>query len=197
MEIDIPELIVSSDLLETIEGVLREVPGGISEYELIKKLTDRGYFSFLESSPWSTEDLFRGHFILFHLLYRLRKNLIIQEQGILEIHSLKIELLSYSSTDAGLDRHSKLSDYYLDINNLLETDSTDIYELLASFWNRFNRHENREQALTVLGLTDPVNDQEIKGSFRKLAHIHHPDRGGSTEEFQTLCSAVQMLLPPR
>ena len=197
MEIDIPELSESSELLTTIEGLVSQQSNGISEYELIKHLSGLGYFNFLSSSPWSPEDLFRAHFILFHLLYLLRDKLLENKVATLEINSLKIELFPYSKVSAGLSRDDNLRRYYLDIDNLLATESDDVYELLASFWNGLDRYENREQALSTLGLTDPVDDQEIKASFRKLAQVHHPDKGGSAETFQILCAAAQSLLPGR
>lgn len=197
METDIPELTKTSDLLQTLEVFLSQQAEGISEYELIKYLSDLGHFNFLSSSPWSPEDLFRAHFILFHLLYSLRDQLFENETATLEISSLKIELLPYTKVSAGLCQDDNLRRYYLDIDNLLATDCNDVYELLASFWNGLERYDNREQALSTLGLTDPVDDQEIKASFRKLAQIHHPDKGGSAETFQTLCAAAQSLLPDR
>ncbi|MDH5216567.1 MAG: DnaJ domain-containing protein, partial [Gammaproteobacteria bacterium] len=166
-------------------------------YELIKHLSGLGYFNFLSSSPWSPEDLFRAHFILFHLLYLLRDKLLESEVATLEINSLKIKMLPYSNVSAGLSRDDNLRRYYLDIDNLLATESDDVYELLASFWNGLDRYENREQALSTLGLTDPVDDKEIKASFRKLAQLHHPDKGGSAETFRILCAAAQLLLPDR
>ena len=197
MEIEIPELAASSDLLQTIKDFLSQQTNGISEYELIKYLSGLGNFDFLSSSPWSPEDLFRAHFILFHLLYSLRDRLLANEVATLEISSLKIELLPYIKVSAGLAHEDKLRHYYLNLDNLLSTDSDDVYELLASFWNGLSRYENREQALETLGLADPVDDEKIKATFRKLAQVHHPDKGGSTEKFQSLCSAAQSLLPSR
>ena len=197
METVIPELSASSDLLATIESFVSEQTNGISEYELIKHLSSLGHFDFLSSSPWSPEDLFRAHFILFHLLYTLRDQLLKNKVATLEISSLKIELLPYTTVNAGLIRDDKLRQYYLDLDNLLSTNTDDVYDLLASFWNGLKRYENREQALSTLGLIDPVDNKEIKSTFRKLAQIHHPDKGGCAEKFQTLCSAAQSLLPNR
>jgi curved DNA-binding protein CbpA len=39
-----------------------------------------------------------------------------------------------------------------------------------------------------------LNDKELKALFIKLAHIHHPDKGGDTEAMQDLNNAYQYQL---
>jgi hypothetical protein len=46
----------------------------------------------------------------------------------------------------------------------------------------------------ALGLTPPVTTKEIKAAYKRLAHEHHPDRGGSTEAFQKLQAAYETAL---
>jgi hypothetical protein len=43
----------------------------------------------------------------------------------------------------------------------------------------------------VLGLRWPCSVEDVKAAFRKLAHKHHPDKGGSTVAFITLREAYQ------
>jgi len=45
----------------------------------------------------------------------------------------------------------------------------------------------------VLGVSDNSTDEEIKKAFRKLSLKHHPDRGGSGEEFKKINEAYQTL----
>jgi DnaJ-class molecular chaperone len=45
----------------------------------------------------------------------------------------------------------------------------------------------------ALGVAKDATQQEIKQSYRRLASKHHPDRGGSTEEFQKIEEAYRTL----
>lgn len=49
----------------------------------------------------------------------------------------------------------------------------------------------------VLGVGRTANASEIKQAFRRLAHQHHPDKGGSKEEFQSINEAYQVLSDPQ
>ena len=46
---------------------------------------------------------------------------------------------------------------------------------------------------SALGISKTATQQEIKQAYRKLAAKHHPDRGGSTEEFQKIEEAYRTL----
>lgn len=45
----------------------------------------------------------------------------------------------------------------------------------------------------ILGVAKTASQQEIKQAYRRLAAKHHPDRGGSTEEFQKIEEAYRTL----
>ena len=45
----------------------------------------------------------------------------------------------------------------------------------------------------ILGVGKSANADEIKSAFRKLAHQHHPDKGGDAEKFKELNEAYQVL----
>ena len=45
----------------------------------------------------------------------------------------------------------------------------------------------------ILGLRYGATPEEIKKAFRKLAHIHHPDKGGNEEKFKEINEAYQYL----
>lgn len=45
----------------------------------------------------------------------------------------------------------------------------------------------------VLGVSRSANQDEIKRAFRKLAHEHHPDKGGDEAKFKEINEAYQVL----
>lgn len=184
---------ISEAFLLVLQVELENEPEGMSEYDLIAKLKSQGYFDFL-SQPALPHELFQAHFILFHSLYLLSDVLAEQKLGELDIHTLKIQLLPYQSGENVLQLDDKLKSYYLDFNNLENTSEEDVYDMLASFWNKFNKFENRDVALAELGLKDPVNDKVIKKEYRRLIMLHHPDRGGDTEKIQKLNDTIKYLL---
>lgn len=48
----------------------------------------------------------------------------------------------------------------------------------------------------VLGVTRDSTPEEIKRAYRKLAALHHPDRGGDTAKFQEIQAAYATLSDP-
>lgn len=45
----------------------------------------------------------------------------------------------------------------------------------------------------ILGVAKTASEAEIKKAYRKLAHQHHPDKGGDKEKFQEINEAYQVL----
>lgn len=45
----------------------------------------------------------------------------------------------------------------------------------------------------ILGVAKDANADDIKKAFRKLAHEHHPDKGGEAEKFKEINEAYQVL----
>ena len=86
-----------------------------------------------------------------------------------------------------------LRDFYLDITQLEKISADDVDEMLGGFWSSFHNNESRQQALSVLGLSDPVNDDDIKQQYRRLAMQHHPDRGGDDSSLQGINAAMSIL----
>ncbi|MEJ2680661.1 MAG: DNA-J related domain-containing protein [Gammaproteobacteria bacterium] len=203
------------ELEKTVLTHLKAHPNGISEYQLLKLLGS--------SSNCSTDDqsisnafsfqhhdrlaLFKAHFLLFHILHRLRLYLHKNRAYHLEITALNIQLHSWSETVPIDSDHSMfpsctdpLADYYLDIRHLENTTAASVQRLIDEFHmniakNRSNTSINRTQALATLDLKDPIDASTIKKQYRKLAMLHHPDRGGSTEKLQAINKAFSMLLP--
>ena len=48
----------------------------------------------------------------------------------------------------------------------------------------------------ILGINNNATPEEIKKAYRKLASIHHPDKGGSKEQFQKIEEAYRTLSDP-
>ena len=179
--------------IQTLQLELEKQSGGISEYDLIKLLKLYGYFDFL-SQPALPHELFRAHFFLFHALYLIRDVYLDKKAYVLDINTLKIQLLPYYKGDYDLQEDDKIKSYYLDFNNLEKTSEDDVYNMLASFWNKVNHFDNRDAALAELGLHDPVDDKTIKQEYRRLIMLHHPDRGGDTEKLKKLNDVIKLLL---
>lgn len=46
----------------------------------------------------------------------------------------------------------------------------------------------------ILQIKPGASKEEIKIAFRKLAHIHHPDKGGKVEDFTKIKNAYDYLM---
>ncbi|WP_455234636.1 DNA-J related domain-containing protein [Thiogranum longum] len=185
---------IEESFINQVADILKRHPEGLSEHQLLHRLHELGYFSFLGGSPWQPHALFCAHFLLFHVLYRLRELAWREQLANLEINPLKICWSDYQAGENAVGAADPLREYYLDLSNLQRTSERDVDELLASFWVRFQREDQREDALAILGLSDPVDDTTIKQTYRQLAMQHHPDRGGETERLQAINAAVKVLL---
>lgn len=180
-------------LIEAIAHTLSAHPQGLSEYELIQLLKARGHLGFLDPPPAGPLDLFRAHFLLFHALYRLRGRLLQSQEADIHISTLKIRQLPYRNAQTALSTPDNLLEYYLDLSHLETTSSRDVSELISSFWVRLQNQDRRKEALMELGLEDPVDNETITQTYRRMAMKHHPDRGGSKTRLQALNSAVKVL----
>jgi DnaJ-class molecular chaperone len=49
------------------------------------------------------------------------------------------------------------------------------------------------EAINHLGLALPTSEQAVKTAYRRLAHIHHPDKGGNPDKFQLIKDARESL----
>ena len=175
-------------------AVLRAHPAGISEYELIRALECSGEPGFNAECLRDNLSLFQTHFFLFHSLYQLHEQLWNNAEAHLEIGPLCIRLLPITdSTSTAISGHDTLRDYYLDINNLTDTDANDVELLLGKFWQRFVRNDDRQNALNELELNDPVDWATIKTQHRRLVMQHHPDRGGDEQRLQAINAAMDVL----
>lgn len=181
-------------------ALLREIlalhPEGLSEYDLLQRLRGDLRSGFAAGRSEDHEDLFRTHFLLFHLLYRLRETLRRERAGDLEIHTLKIRWYPPVDVDPqALAQPDPLAAYYLDIDNLKATTRADIERMLGRFWARFARFDRRGEALAVLELPGDADADCILRQYRRLAMRHHPDRGGDPARLQAIHAAMAILDP--
>lgn len=186
--------LLPSALLEATLVELEDQDAGIKEYDLMQALKGHGFFAFIDDALDSSHALFQAHFLLYHVLYLLRDKLASNQQAWLKIEALDIQLLPYWQAEDSLAEVDKLRAYYLDLSNLENTTAEQVSELISSFWTKFTRHENRDEALAVLGLVDPVDNKLIKSTYRRLVMKSHPDRGGNKEQLQAMNSAINILL---
>jgi hypothetical protein len=184
---------MNSHLYAIILNLLEQHPEGVSEYQLIECLKQQNPENY-EWMKGDNLDIFRGHFILFHVLYKLRLFLWEQELHHLEIHTLKIKLMKWEQLGQGMVVVDPLQDYYLDLSQLEQTNAEDVEKMLDYFWVQFVHLDGREDALAVLELQDPVDDVSIKLQYRRLAMLHHPDRGGDQKKLQAINRAMDQLL---
>ena len=180
---------------DCVFALLTMQDGPLREYELMRLLDDAPReFGFPESRD-GTHDLYRAHFILFHVLYRLRDELWANRHGHLEIGPLAICLHAYSEGEDALAVPDALRAYYLDLTHLENTRPADVDAMLNDFYERMLRDDRRGAALAEFELTDPVDEATIRRRYRELASQHHPDRGGSTARFQAINRALRVLIP--
>ncbi|MBF0502641.1 MAG: DnaJ domain-containing protein [Candidatus Riflebacteria bacterium] len=185
--------------INQIFELLKERPQGLSEFELLTLLRECNMPVFAESGLDEPLNLFRTHFLLFHLLYRLREHLRKSGTGDLDIHCLRILLLPPSREFAhdeilpGIP--DKLREYYLNLKNLHETERDEVDAMLRGFWSKYERCKTRPAALTTFGLETEATPEDIRRRYRELVMTHHPDRGGDAERFHAVIEAAAILLP--
>lgn len=181
-----------------VEACLREARGGLSELELIRQL---------QAPPWqilgpvdyaNPAALYPVHFLLFHVLYRLRDELA--ERGETVTISPLIISLTESDVVAGTglpDSGDPLRAFYLDLNQY-EMSEDDILRMVDDFWaGRVRQPPARASAIEAAGVLGfeslPADFGEVKYRFRRAVMLAHPDRGGDTEQVQQLNEAFAIL----
>ena len=50
------------------------------------------------------------------------------------------------------------------------------------------------QHYKILGVNPGAGEEEVKKAYRKLASIHHPDKGGDTKKFQEIQTAYDTIV---
>jgi len=187
-------LISYTDFSEEVEKYVFNHRLGFKEYDLLKHLSENNFFVQLPYHEHNSFALFQKHFLLFHTLYKINDNLVEKNNGGLIISPLNIQWLESQETNSMIGEYDCLREYYLDLNNLSDTSEQGVEEMLDQFWIHYIRNDKRKNALLALGLSDPVNDHEIKTCYHRLVKIHHPDKGGDTVKIQTINDAYSCLM---
>lgn len=181
-----------------IERLLRENPEGLSELHLIKAL-QRPPWELIGTVNYAEADkLYPVHFLIFHVLYRLRDQLA-GTSAILDISPLLIKL-SHSDVVSGsgpVSTNDELRTFYLDLSRYQMPEDA-IAQMMDDFWSgRFGHQPEKEEthdAAAALGFRDmPSSFSEVKQRFRRAVMQAHPDRGGETEAIQSLNNAFSIL----
>jgi hypothetical protein len=181
-----------------IERILRENPLGISELNLIKAL-QRPPWELIGAVNYAEPDkLYPVHFLIFHVLYRLRDQLALSGES-LSISPLLIQLSQQDvvSGTGPVGEVDALRAFYLDLSKY-QLPEVSILKMMDDFWSgRHGRQPARGEALeaaSVFGFGDiPASFDDVKYRFRRAVMRAHPDRGGETEAIQNLNSAFSVL----
>ncbi|WP_227539438.1 MULTISPECIES: DNA-J related domain-containing protein [Marinobacter] len=185
-------------LLVAVEHELRTAPAGMSELSLIKSLQRPPWKLLGEVTFNEPEKLYPVHFLLFHVLYRLRDQLSDTGES-LRISPLNIcletqKVIGGKGVPDGVDT---LRQFYLDLSQYhLPEDA--IHQMMDDFWagrpGKGPAQAETKAAAEVLGFEAlPSDFPSVKQRFRRAVMRAHPDRGGNTETIQHLNEAFAVL----
>lgn len=201
MDTDFSETALELFFQQILE-VLTSHPEGITEYELMEELEDQ-HLPFLKNRKKGDLPLFRSHFLLFHVLYRLQDRLLREGSYRLSIFCLEIKLipLASSSEDAPAagdngplpDETDPMREYYLNLGNMEGVGEEEVRRMLRGFFRRLEAYYRQEEDLAVLGLPASATLKDVRKRYRLLAFQHHPDQGGDPEDFRRIEEAAGRL----
>lgn len=179
--------------VELIDSLLTAHPQGISEHGIILELRHQGYLLDLEDEEAPMGGLFAVHFLVMYVLYGLQKKGRQESESDMTIGPLNIQRHSYRQGEQALTSPDELSSYYLDLDNLFSTSEDEVNQWLDNFWERYLADDERQDAIKVLGLSEPISREGVETKYRQLAMKHHPDRGGETARLAEINHAVEVL----
>lgn len=196
-------LSVLKEILESQQSSLRD---GMSEFDIITLLKNEPYCLLSANALSDSLLLFQTHFVLFHALYQLRNKWRSQAIGELEISATNIQLHAVDhkgDTHSSIDTKDPLADYYLDWQNLANTDEAGVEEMLSNFWLKmagYDAFQSIDEKAVIAAKTTlelPLNSnislEQLKQQYRKMQHYHHPDKGGNVEHSQQIVQAYTCL----
>ncbi len=185
-------------LLVAVEHELRSAPAGMNELSLIKAL---------QKPPWELlgdvvfsepEKLYPVHFLLFHVLYRLRDQLSEAGESLtISPLNVRIEAQTVVSGEGVPDNVDALRHFYLDLSQYRLPEEA-IQQMMNDFWagapgQAPAQSETREAAEALGFKSVPTDFPTVKKRFRRAVMHAHPDRGGKTETIQHLNQAFAVL----
>lgn len=185
-------------LLVAVEHELRSIPAGLSELELIRALQQPPWQLLGEVRFAEPEHLYPVHFLLFHVLYRLRDRLS-ETRETLDLSPLciRLEPLPEENGQTTLTGVDNLRAFYLDLSGY-RMPAQEIQRMMDDFWagktGSVPQPEELLVAASVLGFEQvPDSFATVKQRFRRAVMQAHPDRGGDTESVQALNQAFATL----
>ena len=185
-------------LLVAVEHELRSAPAGLNELSLIKAL-QRPPWELLGQVVFSEpEKLYPVHFLLFHVLYRLRDQLSETGESLkISPLSIRIESQSVVGGEGVPDSVDTLRQFYLDLSQYRLPEEA-IQQMVNDFWagapGQAPAQSEAREAAEVLGFQSvPTDFPTVKQRFRRAVMHAHPDRGGKTETIQHLNQAFAVL----
>ncbi len=173
-------------LLVAVEHELRSAPAGLNELSLIKAL-QRPPWELLGQVVFSEpEKLYPVHFLLFHVLYRLRDQLSETGESLkISPLSIRIESQSVVGGEGVPDSVDTLRQFYLDLSQYRLPEEA-IQQMVNDFWagapGQAPAQSEAREAAEVLGFQAvPTDFPTVKQRFRRAVMHAHPDRGGKTD----------------
>lgn len=185
----------TNPLIVPILDVLKNQQEAISEYQLIECL-EKPLALVVGNTEGKQLALFQTHFLVMNALYQLQIE-VVGEGYFLSISPLKIVLQPSGSdnekalSEDGTER--SLAEFYLDWSNYTDTNEDDVGALLDGFWQRYMADDKQLDAYHLLELEPGADWSEIQKSYRRLASVKHPDRGGVAAEFAEIREAYEVL----
>lgn len=143
--------------------------------------------------------LFQKHFIVMNALYQLQSELWEGDQIFLDISSVRVRFVvsygyqSASSAEKDLTDNLALSGYYLDWENYNSTNQEQVIKMLNGFWDLYYNQDKVFSAYEILDLERGEPIDSVTKQYRKLAAIHHPDKGGKREDFIAIRQAYEVI----
>lgn len=182
-----------------LEIILERNNSPLKEYDLLKELSSDRFSIFPLDALRDTHKLYQIHFLTFHCLHQLQARYLQQKKYHLHIHTLRIQRIRYQSRHNMLPtlEHDSTSDYYLDLNNLINTSQEDVQNLLNTFWDAYIDWSSIKNSLAILEINinriEEIEMTDVKRNYKKLALLHHPDRGGSHEKIIEINRAYKQI----
>ncbi len=166
----------------------------VTEHQLLVELATQGVWKDLTQGSAILQQ-FQKHFLTMHALYRLQLRLA--RERVRLIISPGAILLPPPGTDeltrANWEADQTQRDYYLDLNHLAAANESSAAELLREFFIENESWKKPEDAYETLGLPSGAGWPAVQSAYRRKASTYHPDRGGSSDDFQSLRSAYESL----